>query len=364
MERNVFLKFFEELEDPRLERTKKHPLISIITIGILGALSGIDSFQGLQDFAEAHEKSLKKIIDLPNGVPSHDTFGRVFSLIDVSTFHDCFCVFTNFLRDKTTGIIAIDGKTIRNKKVENPLHVVSAWSESNKLVLGQVRVNNKSNEITAIPEILDLIDVEDHIVTIDAMGCQKEIAKKIISKKGDYLLALKNNQRNLSNDVKAYFEDKELLKQCSYWEEFDKGHGRIEKRQCWAISDISWLKKHYDWQDLRTISMVKCERTIKNKKSSDVRYYISSLPENAEIICKAARMHWGIENKLHWTLDVVFNEDKSQIRKDNAPEIMAILRKWAINLLNKTKGEKVSLKRAMAKCAMSFKYLLSVLEKI
>jgi len=363
IESTRFTEIFKNLKDSRIERTKKHPFISIISIGFLGALSGIDSFLGLQDYAEANEEWLKKIIPLPNGTPSHDTIGRVFSIIDVNKFHDCFLNFTNILKEKTGGIISIDGKTNIPKNRNNPLHVVSAWSEANKLVLGQVKVDNKSNEITAIPKLLDMIDIEDHIVTIDAMGCQKNIVSKIIGKKGQYLLALKRNQKDLFDDIKTYFDDSEFLSKCSYWEEFDKGHGRIEKRQCWVTSDILWLKKHHNWTGLKSIAIVKNERTLKGKKSCDTRFYISSLSDNAEKICTAARMHWGIENKLHWILDVVFNEDGCQIRKDNAPEIMGIMRKWALNVLNKTKGT-ISLRRAMNKCCMSQKFLFSILQAI
>jgi len=360
---NKFTEIFESLEDSRMNRTQKHPFISIISIGFLGALSGIDSFLGLQDYAEANEEWLKQIIDLPKGVLSHDTIGRVFSMINVKQFHDCFFNFTKLLKNKTDGVIAIDGKTMIPKNRENPLHVVSAWSEKNKLVLGQVKINNKSNEIAAIPKVLDLLDIEGHIVTIDAMGCQKDVASQIISQKGEYLLALKGNQKSLHEDVKVYFDDNEFLSQCSYWEELDKGHGRIEKRQCWTTSNISWLKKQHNWIGLKSIAIVKSERTLKNKKTFDTRFYISSLPDEAEKICNAARNHWGIENKLHWTLDVVFNEDRCQIRKDNAPEVMGIMRKWALNVLNKTKGN-ISLRRAMNKCCMSKKYICSVLQAI
>ena len=357
------MKIFEGLEDPRIERSQRHPFESIIAIGFLSVLAGIDSFLGMQDFAEAHQEELRKIIYLPNGIPSHDTIGRLFSRIDVDEFHRRFFSFTDSLRKRTEGLIALDGKTIRNSSEEKPLHIVSAWCEANKLALGQVKVADKSNEITAIPDLLDMLDIEDHIISIDAMGCQREIAKKIIDKNADYLLALKGNQKSLYEDVKDFFIDEEILSQASYWEELDKGHGRIEKRQCWALSKVSWLQKQHSWPGLKTIAMVKCERTSKRKTSSDVRLYISSLPGNAELICKSARMHWGIENKLHWVLDVVFNEDKCQIRKDNAPELMSILRKWALNLHNKTKGA-TSFKRAQAKCAMSIKYLFAVLRKI
>jgi len=364
MNRENFLKIFEDIKDPRIARTKLHPLESIMGLGLLGALAGIDSFLGLQDFAEAHEEQLKAIIPFPNGIPSHDTIGRVFSRIDVDQFHECFFHFTQSLRDNVKGLIALDGKTMRNSKEDKPLHIVSAWCEANKLVLGQTKVNDKSNEITAIPNLLDMIDIEDHVVSIDAMGCQKNIAQKIVEKNGDYLLALKANQKNLLENVQAYFQDEETLNEMSYWKEFDKGHGRIEKRECWATSNISWIDENHDWPELITIAMVKCERTRKNKKSSDTRFYISSLPEDAEVICKTSRMHWGIENKLHWVLDVVFNEDKCMIRKDNAPEIMGIMRKWAINMHNQVKSEKMSLKRSLAKCAMSMKYLFTVLEAI
>lgn len=361
---NIFLHMFDGMEDPRVNRTRIHPLESILGLGLLGALAGIDSFVGLQDFAETHEDILKTIVPFPGGIPSHDTIGRVFSLIEVERFHSIFFDFTEKLKRKVDELVAIDGKTIRNSHGKNPLHVVSAWSESNKLVLGQIKTDSKSNEITAIPLLLDMLDLENNIISIDAMGCQKKIAQQIVAKKGDYLLALKGNQKNLYDDVRAYFENGEDLDEMSYWEEFDKGHGRIEKRQCWATSNISWIKKHHDWAGLVTIAAVRCERTIKHKKSSYTRFYISSLPDDAEKICNAARMHWGIENKLHWCLDVVFNEDKCCIRNDNAPEIMGIMRKWALNIHNTTKPKTVSLKRSLAKCAMSPKNAFAILRTL
>ena len=364
LEKTRLLKIFEGIKDPRIMRTKVHPLESILGLGFLGALAGIDSFLGLEDFGTAHEEELSKVIPFPGGIPSHDTIGKLFSRIDVDVFHQCFFAFTESLKKKIGGVISVDGKTMKTSGKENPLHIVSAWSEENSLVLGQVKVGSKSNEIKAIPLLLEMLDLDGHIVTIDAIGCQKAIAEKIVNKDGDYLLALKANQKSLFEDVRDYFEDKNILDEMSYWEELDKGHGRIEKRQCWVTSEISWLKKHHSWVGLTTIAMVKSERNCKNKCGSDVRFYISSLPQDAERICRAARMHWGIENKLHWTLDVVFNEDKCCIRKDNAPEIMALMRKWALNTINATKGEKLSTKRAMAKCAMSMKYLFQVLTTI
>lgn len=359
-----FLQIFENLEDPRVDRTRKHPFMSIISLLLLGSLAGLDSFMGLHDFAEAHKDSLKDILYFPHGIPSHDTIGRVISMLDIASFHECFIDFTEQIKTKKGELVAIDGKTIRNSHETNPIHLVSAWSHENKLALGQVRVDDKSNEITAIPALLDLLDIEGQVVSIDAMGCQKKIAQKILDKGGDYVLSLKMNHKSFYDDAKKLFEDSEKLSKTSFWQEVDKGHGRIEKRHCLATSDITWLQEKYCWPGLKSIAMVKSERASKKKKSSDIRFYISSLNANAGKMSRTARMHWGIENKVHWALDVVFNEDKCAIRKDNAPEIMAMVRKWALNVHYKTKNEKTSMKRAMAKCAMSPKYLHTVLTGI
>jgi predicted transposase YbfD/YdcC len=348
---------FSGVDDPRSLRNQKHPFLSLIGISLLGALAGFDSFSGLADFAEAHHDSLKSIFDLPYGSPSHDTFQRFFDGIDPQQFTDHFILFTENLAQAISEIISVDGKTIRNS-TENPLHIVSAWCEANQLVLGQVKIPEKSNEITAIPLLLKLLDLSGKIITIDAIGCQREISQQIIDQGGDYVLGLKGNQKTLFEDVVDYF--KTTLSGAT-WSELDKGHGRFEERICHVIDDIHWLQEQHQWPGLRSVARVISKRTIKDKESIEERYYISSLPADAEKICKTARAHWGIENRLHWRLDVVFNEDKCCIRNDNAAENMGIMRKWALNILNAAKG-KSSIKSLQRKASMSFNFMLSLLK--
>jgi len=351
---------FAGIKEKRSLRNQKHPFLSLLGIGLLGALSGIDSFSGLGDFAQAHELNLEELFYLPHGAPSHDTFQRLFDAIAPDEFLEKFHLFTRALATAVEGIIAIDGKTIRNSgNGEKALHIVSAWCEANELVLGQIKVKEKSNEIRAIPLLLELLDVAGRIITIDAMGCQRKISEKIVAAQGDYVLGLKENQPTLYRDVEAYFEK---IDQYCCWEELDKGHGRIEKRTCYVTDKIDWLVEEHRWPGLQTIAKVISKRILQGKETTEVRYYISSLPANAEQIGKAARAHWGIENKLHWRLDVVFNEDKACIRNDNAAENMDIMRKWALNILNQHKG-KGSVKSLQRKIMMSFNFMKDLLVK-
>lgn len=350
---------FSNVSDHRSLRNQKHPFSSLLGISLLGAIAGIDSFSGLGDYAEMYFDDLSKVFDLPNGAPSHDTFQRLFDAISPDEFHESFFIFTQKLSQVFEGIIAVDGKTIRNSGA-NPLHLVNAWCESNQLVLAQICTEQKSNEITAIPELLKLLDLQNRIVTIDAMGCQRKISEKIIEKSGDYLLALKENQKALYDDVKLYFSN-ETKNDLLIWEESDKGHGRLEHRICYTTDKIKWLQQDHDWPGLESIAMVVSTRTVKNKTTQDIRYYISSLKANPEKICKAARAHWSVENKLHWRLDVVFNEDKSCINNENAAENMSLMRKWALNILTRHKNSKVSIKSLQRKASMSFDFAKSMI---
>lgn len=354
---------FGELEDPRIDRTKKHPFISILFISMCGSLAGINTWVGLEDYTESHFYFLKSRIDLSAGIPSHDTFARVLGHLDVDGFNRCFMEFVNLLKEKLPGVIAIDGKTSRGsrKRDKSVLHCVSAWGDENSLVLGQVMTDEKSNEITAIPKLLDLLDLKGQTVTIDAMGTQKDIAKKIIDKGGDYILALKGNQSSLHEDVKLFFEDKDLIEVLESYEETDGGHGRIEVRKCTVSDDIDWLKsRHPKWENLRSIAMIESEREVGGKTTKEKRYYISSHGADAKYIGQSIRAHWGVENKLHWVLDVVCGEDNSRIRTHNAPAVMAIFRRWSLNILRQNK-DKISLRRKQEKIKMSPKYLLQYL---
>ncbi|MEG5056148.1 MULTISPECIES: ISAs1 family transposase [unclassified Microcoleus] len=298
-----------------------------------------------------------------------------YSYLDSATpqFQECFLSWVNSITKKLElEVIAIDGKTMKQSYDRNhsqkPLHIVSAWSASHQLVLGQKKVNNKSNEVTAIPDLLELLEIEESIITIDAMGCQKEIAALIIKKKGDYLLALKGNQKLLHKDVKNWFElarkEEFARREHSYYQQIEAGHHRVEKRQIWtvAVSELLPLHNQSLWAGLKTVVMVVSERRLWNKTTTEVRFYLSSLATNAEKIYQAIRSHWGIENSLHWTLDVTFCEDKSRIRKDHSPENFALLRRLAVNLLKQEKGFKGSLKMKRYLAGMDNNYLVKILD--
>lgn len=367
-----FLNHFETLTDPRIERSKEHLLIDIVAIAILAVISGADGWGAIELYGKTKYEWLKGFLELPNGIPSHDTFSRVFARIEPQQFQECFLSWVNSITQKLElEVIAIDGKTMKQSYDRNqsqkPLHIVSAWSASHQLVLGQKKVNKKSNEVTAIPALLELLEIEKSIITIDALGCQKEIAALIIKKKGDYLLALKGNQKLLHEDVKNWFElarkEEFAGREHSYYQQIEGGHHRVEKRQIWtvAVSELPSLHNQSLWTGLKTVVMIVSERRLWNKTTTEVRFYLSSLASNAEKISQAIRSHWGIENSLHWTLDVTFCEDKSRIRKDNSPENFALLRRLAINLLKQEKGFKGSLKMKRYLAGMDNNYLVQIL---
>ncbi len=368
-----FLNHFETLTDPRIERSKEHLLIDIVAIAILAVISGADGWGAIELYGKAKYEWLKSFLGLPNGIPSHDTFSRVFARIEPKQFQECFLSWVNSITQKLElEVIAIDGKTMKQSYDRNqsqkPLHIVSAWSASHQLVLGQKKVNKKSNEVTAIPALLELLEIEKSIITIDAMGCQKEIAALIIKKKGDYLLALKGNQKLLHKDVKDWFElarkEEFAGREHSYYQQIEGGHHRVEKRQIWtvAVSELPPLHNQSLWTGLKTVVMVLSERRLWNKTTTEVRFYLSSLASNAEKISQAIRCHWGIENSLHWTLDVTFSEDKSRIRKEHSPENFALLRRLAVNLLKQEKGFKGSLKMKRYLAGMDNNYLVQILD--
>lgn len=368
-----FLNHFEALTDPRIERSKEHLLIDIVAIAILAVISGADGWGAIELYGKAKYEWLKGFLELPNGIPSHDTFSRVFARIEPKQFQECFLSWVNSITQKLElEVIAIDGQTMKQSYDRNqsqkPLHIVSAWSASHQLVLGQKKVNKKSNEVTAIPALLELLEIEKSIITIDAMGCQKEIAALIIKKKGDYLLALKGNQKLIHKDVKNWFElarkEEFAGREHSYYQQIEGGHHRVEKRQIWtvAVSELPPLHNQSLWTGLKTVVMVVSERRLWNKTSTEVRFYLSSLASNAENIAQAIRSHWGIENSLHWTLDVTFSEDKSRIRKDHSPENFALIRRLAVNLLKQEKEFKGSLKMKRYLAGMDNNYLVQILD--
>ena len=369
-----FLAHFSVLPDPRVDRTKKHLLMDVLFIAICTIICGGEGFTDMEAFGVAKKDWLGRFLELPYGIPSHDTFRAVISRIDPDCFAECFTRWTATIHELTGGeVIALDGKTIRHSfdraTGQGPLHIVSAWATGSGVALGQIRVDEKSNEITAIPKLLELLDVSGCIVTVDAMGCQKDIAKRIIDGGGDYVLCLKGNQTGLHEDVKWFFEE---IAQSGfgdlehrYFESVEKDHGRIEVRRCWMVESdaIAWLgEQGHEWAGLRSLAAIQAERRIGRKVSMETRYFISSLSGSAEQLAMAARSHWGIENSLHYVLDVTMNEDQNRIRKDNAPENLSILRKIAINTIKReTSSSKASVRVRIKKAAWDNTYLEKVL---
>jgi len=362
---------FSELEDPR-RYNKRHLLHDIIVIAICAAICGADDWVAVEDFGHAKQSWFEEFLELPHGIPSHDTFGDVFRVLDSDQFRRGFIQWVQAVNEVTGGqIVPIDGKKLRRSHDKtlgkNAIHMVSAWAAENHVVLGQIKVDDKSNEITAIPQLLDLLEISGCIVTIDAMGCQREIARKIVEDKdADYVLALKGNQGGLFEDVKGLFEHAQEVgfENCEHYRTEEKGHGRREVRECWTASDsesLASIQSLADWQDLRTVIMVKSKRFVGDKRSEESRYYISSLSGDAEQALEAVRGHWGIENKVHWVLDIAFREDDCRIRKGNGAQNFAILRHIALNLLKQEKTAKCGVKNKRLKAGWDESYLLKVL---
>jgi predicted transposase YbfD/YdcC len=355
--------YFEGLEDPRSLRNQRHPLITLIGTSFLAILSGIDSFSGMQDFVEMHMEALEDYFDFPHGVPSHDTYQRLWDALSPTQFKACFSDFIDSLEKVASDVISIDGKTIRNSGKDKALHIVSAWCHENKLVFAQEKVESKSNEIKAIPKVLELLDLENKVITIDAMGAQREICQKIVEGAGDYVIALKGNQGTLHEDVKLYLSDPKNHEMTN--ENNDKGHGRLEQRVAVVAHEVTWLNESHQWPGLKAIGQITATVWKKGKQTTETRYYISSLALDAGRLNDIARKHWAIENQLHWSLDVLFNEDKACIRNDNAAENIDILRKWAMAVLVKTKTKPdQTIKSLMRRNVMSFKHLLASVKKI
>jgi predicted transposase YbfD/YdcC len=361
---------FATLDDPRIDRTRLHNLMDIVVIAICAVICGAEGWQDIATYGQAKHDWLSTFLGLPNGIPSHDTFRRVFCLLDPSAFHKCFQSWIDALGEGL-GLkrLAIDGKTMRRSfdraSGKAALHLVSAWATEQHLVLGQVAVDCKSNEITAIPKLLELLDVSGAMVSIDAMGCQKEIAAKIRAGGGDYVLSVKDNQPHLLADIqqcfaKAFDTDFAGLEH-SYHEEGYRGHGREEKHSVHTILNPTGIRDADLWQDLKAITFVFSERQeLGKEKTEEARYYIGSRGAKAPVYANSIRGHWGIENSLHWVLDVSFDEDQCRMRTDHSPENMALLRRLALCLLKK-QGRKGSIRGKRLRSGWNDEFLLEIL---
>lgn len=362
---------FGDLVDERDDQGKRHSLLDVITIAICALIAGGEGWTDMELFGQTKEAWFQGFLDLPHGIPSDDTFRRVFEAIDPEKFQSCFMSWVQAIHRLTSGqVIAIDGKTVKGtrRSGQKAIHMVSAWASGNKVILGQLKTDEKSNEITAIPQLLDLLTISGCIVTIDAMGCQTEIAQKIIDEEGDYLLAVKKNQGHLYEDIEWLFK---LTTEANYAEEgFDqektvnKGHGRLEVRRCWTITDAEWLtyvRERDRWPKLRAVVKVEATRSRDKRRKPEVRYYITSCTASSERLLAATRAHWGIENQVHWVLDVVFNEDGTRIQDVNSSQNLVVLRHMTLNLLRQDKSSKLSLRAKRLKATWDDTYLRRIL---
>lgn len=366
---------FGDMPEPRVEGRCEHRLVEIIIVAVCGVLCGANSWSEIEQYGRAKEPFLRQFLNLEHGIPSHDTFGRVFSLLDAEAFQERFARWVEQVFVVTRGqVIAIDGKTARRSGDstigKDAIHLVSAWASQNGLLLGQRKVDDKSNEITAIPELLELLYVSGCIVTIDAMGCQTNMAQTIIDQQADYVLALKANQGLLYQDVVDWFDwahqsDFEGMAH-SFHQTTNKGHGRIEIRRCWAIADPLAFEhiRHYDgWAGLQSIVMVQRERRLAQHVQCETAFYISSLPADAKLLLDCTRAHWSVENTCHWTLDVIFREDDARARMGDSAENLAVVRHIALNLL-KHHPAKLSLNRKRFQAALDERFLLELLNQV
>ena len=365
---------FANLDDPRLDRTRLHELIDILVIAICAVICGADDWVDVEAFGKAKETWLRTFLELPNGIPSHDTFNRVFARLDPDEFESSFLGWVQAVVGLSPGeVVALDGKQLRRSHDKalgkSPIWMVSAWAAGNRLVLGQVKVAEKSNEITAIPKLLAVLELQGCLVTTDAMGTQTEIAAAIVDREADYLLALKKNQGHLYDDVAATFAEAEAAEfehvPCDTYRTVNKGHGRLDTRECWLINRADYLNALRDrarWPHLNGIAMIRAKRKVGEADAeTTTRYFITSLKDNAQRVLEGVRSHWAIENDLHWSLDVTFHEDLCRVRKQAGPENFAVLRHIALNLLKQEKSAKIGLKGKRLKSGWDEAYLLKVL---
>ena len=368
-----FSNYFDDVPDPRVERTKQHLLKDILVIALLAVIAGADGWEDMENYGISKLTWLQKFLKLPNGIPSDDTFRRVFEKLDPKMLEQKLAQWINQLIGSISQeVIPIDGKSLRGsydrqKGVKN-LHLVTAWASEHRLVLGQVKVEDNSNEITALPVLLELIDITGAIITIDAMGTQTEMVRLIRQKKADYVVTLKSNHPTLYNQVKTWFEIAKAQKfegiEVSQDSRTEKGHHRVEIRKVWAVpvAALGGLYKQEQWTDIQTIVFVERVRHLWNKTTQEVQFYLSSLPVDAQLNGRAIRQHWGIENQVHWTLDVTFNEDQCRIRSLNSPQNLALLRRMALNAINQETTLRRSLRQKKKRAAMNDDYMMQILK--
>lgn len=366
------LAYVQELPDPRVSRTKKHLLTDILVIAILAVIAGAQGWEDMENYGISKQEWLKEFLELPHGIPSDDTFRRLFERLNPKVLEQVLAKWLQQLMGSLDQeIVPIDGKSLRGSYDRNQgikaLHLVTAWASKQRLVLGQVKVEDKSNEITAIPALLELLEIKGAIVTIDAMGTQKEIVRKIQAKKADYVLALKGNHPTLYSQVKDWFTTAKNNNfqgfEVSYDQRIEKGHHRREKRCCWAVpvEAFAGLYQQQQWSGLKSIVILERIRHLWNKTTREVQFYLTSLPADAQVLGGAIRQHWGIENQVHWTLDVTFNEDQCRIRSFHSPQNFALLRRIALNALNQEKTLQRSLRQKSKRAAMNNEYMMTVL---
>ena len=362
---------FGDLPDPRKPRNQHYPLIDIIAVVIMGIICAADDFVAAYRWAYHRGEWLRSMGLCLNGVPSHDTMNRVFRLLNPKIFNERFMQWVHTIAATVEGVIAIDGKTLCNSgdevKNTSPLHIVHAFAAENQLLLGQLATDAKSNEITAIPELLKMLTIKGNVITIDAMGCQKELVKQIREQEGDYVIALKGNQGTLHAEAENFFRQAMDVAPsesgCDFTSSIEKNRGRIEERQIWTCSLEEWLDPEQleNWVDLKTLVCIKSIRTHKGKTTQELRYYMSSLSSDAKRIGQIVRMHWSVENKLHWHLDVSFGEDLCKIRTDHAAENFSLVKKMALGLLKADKSEKLGVPNKRKLAGWSPEYLLKIL---